>query len=237
MPGVGTNRYSYSFNDPANLRDPGGNAPDYGYGVPDSYEEGNRGYYTSQAESRSDYAESIQEFADLTYDDPTYDGLTYTDRLALGADLDYHTRTMSTIYQNAIPAGPNAQRSPFMQGFRSYNTGLARCVDYCDDGYQAIAEISQILATNAQARNYAVEALSRNKARVAGRLLNGMGQGAAASVITSPVVGTAIGIGASLNATAGDLGYYVDLARSAGVSLSTQQVLDILANGNIEFLP
>jgi len=53
-PGVGTNRYSYSFNDPVNLSDSGGNAIDYGGAVGADAAEGVPGSGFGLGDGRED---------------------------------------------------------------------------------------------------------------------------------------------------------------------------------------
>ena len=59
--GVGTNRYSYSFNDPVDKLDPSGNATDYGYGTAGSF-------YTGAKNSRNHSLMTWKEQAERQFD-------------------------------------------------------------------------------------------------------------------------------------------------------------------------
>ena len=252
MPGVGPHRYHYSLFDPINLRDPNGNAPDYGYGVPGSFEDGDRGFYVGPGESRSSYQESLVTLVELSYDEITYDGLSYPDRLSAVSEFDFWTRTNVAYRGSSLPSGPeNSYTDDFVDGAASLPLGVARCFELCGSrqGNEALQQLGPIvgvaldsLLSDPQALEYVLnEAVlyarenpsqtRRWTTRIAGQQTSRTALAAAVSSGTGPILGTATSTAADYTARLGNLNYYAIEAMRRGYSLSTTQALEVLATG------
>jgi len=114
QPGVGTNRYAYSFNDPINGMDPGGNVTTYtsdfdGDGRNDSVTHHSPGSDYHEAYSRGDYAYLRRHREQLAASSAgSTDSITY---YVNGAGLVVGHAVHTTLY-DAIRTGPGTIKAP-----------------------------------------------------------------------------------------------------------------------------
>jgi len=216
-PGVGTNRYAYSFNDPVNGKDQSGHAP-VGVGP------GKKSQDSSKKEGAGPQAGAGKN------DGKTSSSNTNSNSSKNQKNSGSPEEANDEDTEQSLWDSVQGVASDVAKGIKGFVAGLSKCASHCATGAKFTVGLMEEMVKNPSyigpMKRAIVSSILDNKTQTAARVTPGILAGAAAvaktGIKSAGLLGTALNSASAL----GTLGAEIDKLNGFGVNVTPKEVLD-----------